>query len=200
MARGAKGVALVLHGEIALVVFVEDVRDLGHVLFWDVHDFVGVEGNSDGTGSFVLAERGELLQVLLNLLVWHVLGFHLFAHLLFHAGCNHHRADQFVLVLERTGVLKSTEEVVHLAGYLLIGEVFALRCLDDHGAFGSTHGIGILAEALHHFVLGGRGIHLRHGEIRVRGLGKAGGKSRHGHQDDEPKGEEWPHLAVGPAT
>ena len=200
MARGAKGVALVLHGELALVVLVEDVRDLGHVLFWDVHDFVGVEGNSDGTGSFVLAQRGELLQVLLNLLLRHVLGLHLFAHLLFHAGCSHHRADQFVLVLERASVFELTKEVIYLASYLFIGEVFALRCLDDHRAFGCTHGIGILAEALHHLVLGGGGVHLRHGENWVRGLGKAGGKSRHGHQDDEPKGEEWPHLAVGPAA
>ena len=188
MARGAKGVALVLHGEIALVVFVEYVRDLGHVLFWDIHDAVRIEVDGDGAGGLILAERGELLQVLVNLLVWHVLGLHLFAHLLFHAGCSHHRADQFVLVLERASVLELAKEIIYLAGYLLIGEVLSLWSLDDHGAFGCTHGIGILAEALHHLVLGGGGVHLRHGEIRVRGLGKAGGKSRHGHQDDEPKG------------
>ena len=124
----------------------------------------------------------------MNLLVWHVLGLHLFAHLLFHAGCSHHRADQLVLALERASVLELAKEIIYLAGYLLIGEVLSLWSLDDHGAFGCTHGIGILAEALHHLVLGGGGVHLRHGEIRVRGLGKAGGKSRHGHQDDEPKG------------
>ena len=184
---GAKGIALVLHGEVALVVLIEYVRDLGHVLFWDVHDGFRIKGDGDGAGGLILAQRGELLQVFLNLLVWHVLGLHLFAHLLFHAGCSHHRADQLVLVLERASVLELAKEVIYLAGYLLIGEVLSLWSLDDHGAFGCTHGIGILAEALHHLVLGGGGVHLRHGEIRVGGLGKAGGKSRHGHQDDEPK-------------
>ena len=124
---------------------------------------------------FILAERGELLQVLLHLLLRHVLGLHFFAHLLFHASGGHNRADQLVLVLKRTSVLEINEEVIHLAGHLLIGEVFALRCLDNHCALGSAHGIGVLAKAFHHLVLGGGRIHLRHGEVGVRRLGKAGG-------------------------
>ena len=160
---------------------VQDIRDRSHIVIIDVHDISGIEGDGDGAGGLILAQRGQLLQVLRNLLFGHALGPHLLAHLLFHASGGEDRADQFILVLQGTGVLEILEQLVDVPGNGIIAQPLAHRGLDDHGALWGAHGIGILIEVLHHLFLSGGGVHLRHGEVGVRGLGKAGGEANHRH-------------------
>src|SRR5699024_2473878 len=52
-------IAVVLHCEVRVVVFIEDVSDCSARVRGYLKDGVVVEGNADGAGGFIRAQRGE---------------------------------------------------------------------------------------------------------------------------------------------
>ena len=191
-----EGIAAVLHGEVTVVVLLENVGDRGHLFGRDLSDGRGIEVDGDRTGAFVLAERGECGKVGIDLLLRHALRGHFLGHLLLHSHGSHDRVNDCVGVLQRVGSLQLLDHGIDFAHDRLIRELFALRSLQCDGGAGGTHCICLRAEALHHLLLGDGGVHVWHGKSGAWRLREGASEAAHRDEQYQPEREERPDFSI----